>query len=403
MEAYFRANMYEESCIRRYNHTWEHLSEYMVRNCHEYYTVQIGEDFLDERHNGVKYQGLTNRQKECVRHISVLSDMLLYGHVRRSVVSNKEYVFDGELGIPFREFVDMQRRAKKQSSVRRYEERIYNLYRFLSDIGKTMSDFTPALAMEYLKRLESEKSMPDMDNIVMTTRVFVRHLCERGILPDNRQEMWMRLLKIKHVRGKKIPAVYTAEEVDRVLSVIDRAHPQGKRDYAMALMAARCGLRVSDIIGLRFCNLCWEQNTIVLVQQKTGRKVTLPLSEEVGGAIIEYISDARPNVDTPYVFVTAHAPYKELGSNTLAASIADWMRAAGINSSGRRTGPHALRHSLATNLLGLNTPMPVISEILGHSATDSTLSYTRVSVDMLRQCALDVPFVPSTFYGSLYE
>lgn len=103
------------------------------------------------------------------------------------------------------------------------------------------------------------------------------------------------------------------------------------------------------------------------------------------------------------MFLTAHAPYKELGSNTLGANIAEWMRYAGIDSTGKRKGPHALRHSLATNLLGANNQLPVISEILGHSSTESTRTYTRVNVDMLRQCALDVPFVPSTFYGSLYE
>ena len=70
---------------------------------------------------------------------------------------------------------------------------------------------------------------------------------------------------------------------------------------------------------------------------------------------------------------------------------------------GKKIHPHALRHSLATNLLGANNQHPVISEILGHSSTESTRTYTRVNVDMLRQCALDVPFVPSTFYGSLYE
>ena len=60
------------------------------------------------------------------------------------------------------------------------------------------------------------------------------------------------------------------------------------------------------------------------------------------------------------------------------------------------------RHSLATNLLGANQPVPVISEILGHSTSESTMVYTRVSVDMLRRCALDVPFVKSSFYDDLY-
>lgn len=403
VEAFFRAKKYEESCIKRYNHTWDHLSEYMGSHGLQYYTSQVGRDFLNEWHHGAAYDSLTDRQKERVRHVSVLTDMLLYGTVRRGVRYDKEYVFDGELGTPFRAFIEDHRFVRKPSSVRRYEERVNHLYRFLLSEGKTLADFTPELAIAYLKELETEKGAVDRDNIVMTTRLFVRYLCERRMLPDNRQEMWMSLFKIKYVRNKKIPSVYTAEEVERIIAAIDRTHPQGKRDYAMVLLAARYGLRVSDIIGLRFCNLCWERNRIEIVQQKTGKRVTLPLSEEVGSALVEYIRHARPDIGIPYVFITAHAPYKELGSDVLCANIAEWMRYAGIDSTGKKKGPHALRHSLATNLLGLNSPLPVISEILGHASTDSTLVYTRVSIDMLRQCALDVPFVSSTFYGNLYE
>ena len=106
----------------------------------------------------------------------------------------------------------------------------------------------------------------------------------------------MEVFKLKRVRARRLPSVYTKEEVEAVIAAIDRTHPQGKRDYAMVLLAARYGLRISDIIGLRFCNLDWENNRISLVQQKTGKRVTLPLSEEVGGAIIEYLQIGRAHV-----------------------------------------------------------------------------------------------------------
>jgi len=79
------------------------------------------------------------------------------------------------------------------------------------------------------------------------------------------------------------------------------------------------------------------------------------------------------------------------------------MRLADIGFQERRHGPHALRHSLANNLLGLNEPMPVISEILGHVSTESTMIYLRVDFNQLKQCTLEVPHVPSTFYDHLYE
>ena len=237
----------------------------------------------------------------------------------------------------------------------------------------------------------------------MTIRVFLRYLCTEKLLQNNREEYWMSILKPRSVRQPKIPSVYSREEVERLIDAIDRGNPQGKRDYAMILLAARYGLRASDIIGLRYCNLDWTNNRIVLLQQKTGKKVELPLSEEVGKAIIEYLKFGRPNVDEPYVFITAMAPYCKLTSTGMNITITTYMRQADIGFEERKHGPHALRHSLASNLLSLNEPMPVISEILGHSATESTMCYLRVDFNQLKQCALEVSCVPSSFYENLYE
>ena len=402
MEAYLRTMMYKDACVARYNHTWDHLAGFMKANGKDLYSREVGDAFLDAWHEGKDYKQLTHRQKERVRHIDVLSDMTEFGEVKRSHLMPKEITYPGVCGEPFALFIQEQSRLKAASSLQRYKERIYHLYAYLADSGKTLADFTVRDATAFLEKLDKAKSPVDRDNIVMTTRVFLRSVCGKGLLCDNREQLWMEVFKLKRVHSRKMPSVYTKEEVEAVIASIDRTHPQGKRDYAMVLLAARYGLRISDIIGLRFCNLDWEDNRISLVQQKTGKRVTLPLSEEVGSAIIEYIRHGRPQIDLPYVFLKAHAPYGELKATGLASNLGDWMRAAGIDSTGRKHGPHALRHSLATNLLGVNQPIPVISEILGHSTTESTTVYTRVSVDMLRRCALDVPFVKSSFYDDLY-
>lgn len=86
----------------------------------------------------------------------------------------------------------------------------------------------------------------------------------------------------------------------------------------------------------------------------------------------------------------------------MALNVSTYMRRAGIDSTGKRTGSHILRHSLASNLLKANEQLPVILEILGHKSTESTKSYLKVDLDRLRQCALDVPFVSSLFYDNLY-
>lgn len=402
VEIYFESNGYAESCRKRYRNTWRNLMNFMSANGFELYSPEVGESFLREYHGDKTYPQLSDREKERYRHIDVLSNILIDGQVRACVRHNKVYAFEGELGKPFSDFIAECRETRACNTIRRYEERVDVLYQFLMDKKMALSDFNVPVAIQFIKMLDDGMSQCHRDNTVMTIRVFLRYLCERRLLNDCNSEKWMKLFAFKKAHYKKIPSVYTADEVEKILKAIDRSHPQGKRDYAMALLAARCGLRVSDIIGLRFCNLIWEENMIVLVQQKTGKKVRLPLSEEVGNALITYIREARPAIELPYVFITCIAPYKELSSNILCSNIADWMRAAGIDSTGKKRGPHSLRHSLATNLLNLNNPMPVISEILGHSTTQTTTTYTRVSLDLLRQCALDVPFVPSSFYDNIY-
>jgi site-specific recombinase XerD len=75
------------------------------------------------------------------------------------------------------------------------------------------------------------------------------------------------------------------------------------------------------------------------------------------------------------------------------------MRLAGIaNVDDKKHGPHALRHSLAGFLLEKKTPLPVISEVLGHTNTESTKTYLRIDMESLRQCALKVPFVNNSYY-----
>ena len=216
--------------------------------------------------------------------------------------------------------------------------------------------------------------------------------------------MWNTLLKFKHISSPHIPSAYTKEEIEKVIASIDPSTPTAKRDFAILLLASRTGLRSSDICGLRFRNLLWAENKIALVQQKTGKKVSLPISEEVGCAIISYLKYERPQSDLPFVFLRAcKGRYDQMGQGTLYNLVSKLIRRAGIDKKGRKSGPHSMRHSLAVNLFEEEVPSPVISEILGHASSESTMSYTRVSVNMLRRCALDVPQVPSIFYEKLYE
>ena len=126
------------------------------------------------------------------------------------------------------------------------------------------------------------------------------------------------------------PQVLADETVERLLAAVDRSSPMGKRDLAMLLLAARHGLRSSDIRGLRFDHIHWREQRIVLVQSKTQRPLELPLLAEVDHALASYIRDGRPPCPDREIFVRHLAPITRLGrrNNLLSAAVTKSVRMA---------------------------------------------------------------------------
>jgi integrase/recombinase XerD len=202
-----------------------------------------------------------------------------------------------------------------------------------------------------------------------------------------------RLPPHRHVRHESDPHLWTAEEIRQLLAGIDRRSATGKRDYAMILTTARLGLRVSDLRGLELGDLDWRAKQITIVQQKTGRPLRLPLLEDVGWAIIDYIRGGRPETDCRKVFVKHRHPFDAFGSSSsVATRLSRHAARAGIEFPlGQVCGMHSLRSALAVAMIGGGTPIPVVSAVLGHASSDTTQAYyLRFDVERLRGCALDV-------------
>lgn len=184
-----------------------------------------------------------------------------------------------------------------------------------------------------------------------------------------------------------VPTI-TPEEEQKLLETVDRGTARGKRDYAIMLLALRIGLRPVDIVNLRFDDLKWQISTIKIIQQKTGHILILPLLPDVGNAIIDYLLHGRPSSSARYVFIRSRAPYTRL-SSSLYGIVSSYMKNAGIRQNhGDRRGLHCCRHSLAARLLAVETPLSIISTILGHSNKDSTKTYLSTDLEHLRACAL---------------
>ena len=190
----------------------------------------------------------------------------------------------------------------------------------------------------------------------------------------------------------KLPTVWTEEQVENVINAVDLASPCGKRDYAMVLLAARLGLRVGDIMSLKLSGIDWERNQVTITQSKTGEPLALPLPNDVGWAIIDYLKEGRPITDSTNVFVRHLPPYDGFTvTSNLLNVMSKTVKRADIPAEKKASfGWRTLRHSLATNLLHNNVEVSTISDILGHSDPGTAKHYLRVDMDGLRKCALEV-------------
>lgn len=192
---------------------------------------------------------------------------------------------------------------------------------------------------------------------------------------------------------KNVP-VLTLEEISGIKEVL--RNPKGRisrRDRAIGMLALYAGLRSIDIANLKISSIDWEGERIRFIQQKTQVPVEIPLSAMVGNAIYDYITDERPLLADPHVFLTTDKPHRPMkGVYQVSKHI---FRAAGIRQeTGSRKGLHLFRHHMATEMLGKKIPQPVISQALGHTSPCSLTPYLHADFVHLKECALCISRFP---------
>jgi integrase len=227
-----------------------------------------------------------------------------------------------------------------------------------------------------------------VSHVASHLRLFLQFLFLRNILPRDFSPL---VPKVRVARLDTVPSVWDSELVAKLLEVVDRSSPRGKRDYAILLLAARLGMRLGDIRTLKIDDLHWRVATIEIAQAKTGAPLVLPMSEELGLALIDYLKSARPLSQRREVFLNLTPPFEPFAErNHLHYLVTYWRQLAGIKfRTKQRRGLHSLRHTLATRLLHEQTPFHVISAVLGHASPATTFIYAKADVEALRTAALN--------------
>ena len=218
-------------------------------------------------------------------------------------------------------------------------------------------------------------------------RMFLRFLIAEGRC---RAGLLGAIPVMAHWRLAPLPRYLPPEDVERIIESCNASTPTGKRDRAILLMLARLGLRAGDIVQMRFRDVDWK-GAWIQVTGKSRRQTRLPLSHEVGEALVEYLRDGRPRASTDAVFLRSRAPVRGLrGHSTVSVIVASAMRRAGVARPARGAA-HLLRHSIASSMLRHGASLQDISALLRHRSVETTAIYAKVDVQRLRQIAQPWP------------
>jgi site-specific recombinase XerD len=218
-------------------------------------------------------------------------------------------------------------------------------------------------------------------------RMFLRFLVSEGKCAAG---MDAAIPRIAHWKLSALPKYLQEDEVERVIASCDLTTANGKRDRAILLLLARLGLRAGDIIQLRITDIDWKGASIS-VSGKSKRLTQLPLTQEVGQAIVDYLQQGRPRSDTEMLFVRALAPFTAFErSIAISCLVRRAMCRAGIARPSRGAA-HVLRHSAATSMLRNGGTLQDIATILRHRSIMTTQIYAKVDVDALREIAQPWP------------
>ena len=379
--------------VNRYMRVWEQLADFArAEGGPAVYSRDLAlrfEQAFGLRDGEVLVAGQRWR-RHLVYAIKVLDDFARTGTITRFTVETTGLRVPVGMHKALREYEQYARERRHLRSTS-LAERMHNIAVFLDFLRTRGLESLDTLQAEDLSAFVRSRTAWKPGTVARVSsglRQFLQYLFMRDILP---RDLSTAIPTIRLASNATVPSVWEPELVERLLAVVDRSSPKGKRDYAILLLAARLGLRLGDIKRLTLDHLHWATATLEIVQNKTGEPLVLPLTEEVGTALIDYLRAGRPPVAHRHLFTNLTPPFEPICErDRLYRVVAFWRELAGIKfRTPQRQGLHSLRHTLATRLLGAQTPFPVISAVMGHASPATTFIYAKADVEMLRIAAID--------------
>lgn len=280
------------------------------------------------------------------------------------------------------EFCQWMHRQRGTSSLTLYNYSL-SLRDLLKQLGENPARFNARSLRQFVLEKSQTSGWATAKKCTTALRMFLRFLIAKGECAAGLDEA---IPVLAHWRLSNLPRYMQPEEVELILDSCDLNSPVGRRDRAILLLLARLGLRAGDIVTLRLGDIDW-QGAWLYVSGKGHRQTRLPLTQETGSAVADYLQDGRPPADTDVLFIRSRAPFRAFTSHCAISVIVDRaIRRAGVTRRCRGAA-HVLRHSAATSMLRQGASLQDIAVILRHRCIETTEIYAKVDVTTLRQIA----------------
>ena len=280
-----------------------------------------------------------------------------------------------------------QHRGASQSTCRIYGRVVLDI---LQTLGDDPNRFTAANLQAFALNRAGHHGRSTANNVAKALRMFLRYLIATGQCSSS---LLTAIPTFAHWRLSSMPRYLPATDVERIIEFCHSSTLLGARDRAILLLLARLALRAGDIVVLQLTDINWGEASFSFVG-KGRRETRMPLTQEVGDAILTYLQfrGTLPGVNA--LFLSTHAPMdRQLSSVTVSSIVARAIKRAGVIAPSK--GAHLLRHSAATEMLSQGLSLEDIGAVLRHRSVESTAHYAKVDLTLLREITRPWPEVTS--------
>lgn len=387
LEAYLEAEGYSEKTRRRYAHELSLMQQMMNENGIPFYTNNTGALFCQKRFQEVNSYSLRTTIKSIVFRLNcILEGRSIPKQVYSKIEATPEFQ---DILFEFIEYCKERGNAEKTLNLKEYYAK-----RFFINIKKigcdNIGNLTPEIVIKASIAEQHKEGWQFIRRLLCFLFEFGYVKLDFGpLVPINR-------------RRYSIPTSYTVQEIAKVEKAAgdkDKKPLCAERDLAITMLASRYGFRSGDIRRLTKENVDFENERISFIQHKSPEPVDYPLYPEVKNALLDYISNSRPESKRNEIFLCARVPHTQLSAEGIRCIIARAFKNSGVDISGKHFGPHALRSSNSSLKINGGMTYAETKQSIGWKDMSVMKRYVRIHVEKLRLCALEpVPAVEDSFF-----